>query len=737
MKMLHADTSWFDPERSIAARTGGETGRVLQTIAARYRASNPPTPFQFRVYHTDAFSCTGDGRFDIDLAARLPSAEYGNAALAAARFRKEEGGEHLFRISCYGPAAVYLNGEMVWRSTVRQDVNAAVVTSVPLPCRAGWNDLVLYCTRQASGFGCRIGPDEPRWFWLSMLAPFLGRRGQGGFVYSEDFAPDRGPDIAKLNLQDKEESTGIRWFPERVWPEERARRGCFARLFGERRGQWACADTFVELNVSGLLPYTLRFAGQDGESTVTIGGRKVKNGETLMLRGGRHKVRVISRCRGEDWGFRLELLDEEGRPAPFGQPGNLHGLPTPWIYLGPLAERPELKPEMEMYALYGEEEGGRYWVCDEPNAVLRPYLENRRFARWNYPLGVTLYGLTRTARLLGDDALLGYIREHVGACVELHAYSLWDAGRYGYPEINNQLVGLGMLDDCGSFGSAMLELYSGDVPPAARRAADRIAAYMSKGQERRPDGAFYRACPGHFMEDTLWVDDLYMSVPFLCRYYRLTGDGACLDDAARQVLLFRSYLYMPEQRVMSHVYDFKCGVPTRMPWGRGNGWCLFTLSELLAFLPERHPNRAEIRAFFEELCGGYLALQSPSGLWHQLLTHPDSYLETSCTAMFVYAFSRAVRFGWVNETFGRKLYDSAAKGWQGLCRKSIDEEGNIYGVCGGSAYSFSPDYYKRELLPVFNDTHGTGIVLLAGIEYAKMLRMGSAGRFGEEAETHP
>ena len=735
--MPHADTRYFDPGHSIAARTCGETGRVLETIAARYRASNPPTPFQFRAYHTDAFACAQDGRFDIDLDARLPDAEQGQAALAAARFWKEEEGEHPFLISCYGPTALYLNGEMVWHSTVKQDVNAAVITRILLPCRAGWNELILCCVKRASGFGCRLGPDDPRWSWLPMLAPFSERLGQGGFAYSEAFLPERGPDAAKLDLQGEEKSTGLRWFPERVWQEEQARQGCFARLLGVQPGQWACAVTFAMPDAPGLLPYTLRFAGQDGESTVTIGGREVKNGETLTLCGGRHSVVVASRCRGGNWGFTLELLDGDGRPVPFGQPGNLHGLPTPWLYLGPLTKEPELKPGRELYALYGEEDGGRYWVCDEPNTVLRPYLENRCFARWNYPLGVTLYGLTRTARLLEDGALLRYIREHVDACVELHAYSLWDAGQYGYPEINNQLVSLEMLDDCGSFGSAMLELYGKDVPAAARQIADRIAAYMRTQQERRPDGAFYRACPDSFMADTLWVDDLYMSIPFLCRYYRLTGDEACLDDAARQVLLFKKYLYLPQDRVMSHVYDFKCGTPTRMPWGRGNGWCLFTLSELLAFLPGRHPERGEIRAFFEELCGGYLALQSPSGLWHQLLTHPDSYLETSCTAMFVYAFSRAVRFGWVNGELGRRLYASAAKGWQGLCRKSIDEAGNIYGVCGGSAYSFSPDYYKHELLPVFNDTHGTGIVLLAGMEYTKMLQMGPAAQFGEKAETHP
>ncbi len=38
------------------------------------------------------------------------------------------------------------------------------------------------------------------------------------------------------------------------------------------------------------------------------------------------------------------------------------------------------------------------------------------------------------------------------------------------------------------------------------------------------------------------------------------------------------------------------------------------------------------------------------------------------------------------------------------------------GICRGSSYSFTTEYYKEELLWIINDPHGIGIVLLAGIE---------------------
>ncbi len=38
------------------------------------------------------------------------------------------------------------------------------------------------------------------------------------------------------------------------------------------------------------------------------------------------------------------------------------------------------------------------------------------------------------------------------------------------------------------------------------------------------------------------------------------------------------------------------------------------------------------------------------------------------------------------------------------------------GICRGSSYSFTTEYYKEELLWIINAPHGIGIVLLAGIE---------------------
>jgi unsaturated rhamnogalacturonyl hydrolase len=46
----------------------------------------------------------------------------------------------------------------------------------------------------------------------------------------------------------------------------------------------------------------------------------------------------------------------------------------------------------------------------------------------------------------------------------------------------------------------------------------------------------------------------------------------------------------------------------------------------------------------------------------------------------------------------------------------------VHGVCSGSRYSFTAEYYKNDLLTVTNDNHGIGIILLAAVEVIKLKR---------------
>lgn len=368
--------------------------------------------------------------------------------------------------------------------------------------------------------------------------------------------------------------------------------------------------------------------------------------------------------------------------------------------------------------VFSEEEAARLLNPDntasrqlpEKGMWLRPYYGRGNYGRWNYPLGVVMYGLMRTASLLNDKKIEAYTKGHIQRTLDTFDYAMWDKDFHGgAASLHNLLSSIDSLDDCGAFCAAVLEatlLYNLD----SKKVSSFVSDYIEKKQPRNSDGSFSRQNQLHsFHNETMWLDDMYMSVPFLVRRYKLTGEEKYLSDAINQFRQFKEWLYMEDRNLMSHVYDLRHNLATLVPWGRGNGWFIFSLTELLEYLPKDHADREFLEDFFKTLAKGYLAHQSPDGRWHQVIDDYESYLETSCSAMFACAFMRGYRW----KLLGEEYKESAIKAVESICKNCIDDEGNLYGVCRGSEFSFSNDYYKYDLLPRDNDTHGIGIVLLS------------------------
>ena len=394
-------------------------------------------------------------------------------------------------------------------------------------------------------------------------------------------------------------------------------------------------------------------------------------------------------------------------------PVHIHGRTTPYLIMGPLKTADTSAfTACAMGQLVEGAEGTITWRTGFDGVALRPYVESKLFGRWTYPLGVTLYGMWQAGHFLSREVMNDYVTSHADQVVSIHEYALYDQARYGFPGVNQQICWLDALDDCGSFGSMMLECAKpGDA--AVRKLADAIGEYMLHEQPRTSEGAYCRR------DDTIWADDMYMSGPFLCRYSELTGSMEGMNACANQLLQYKDLLFMPDKQIMSHMRCLRNGKSNRIPWSRGNGWVLFTLSELLQKLPVGHEKRPALLLFFRELSAGYMKLQDASGLWHQILDEPGTYLESSATAMFICAFSRGLRNGWYDVAVLDEVRSAVERAWKGLCEQAIDRDGNLYGVCRGSGFSFSRAYY-RTLMWNFNDTHGIGIVMLAGVEYLKL-----------------
>lgn len=736
---------YMEPRESAHYWFGDDERRILEVLSGRYAGANPPVPFALRAFAKSGVLQTGEGHYDMDLFVKLPEAANGDYSYVYGLVWSDDERSIDGVMEPLSPVRLYVNEELLYRSNAVDEMKPGARAIVPLLLRKGWNAILVEACKTEAGFGCRFGADEAKVRIMQVLAPFAGRAGSAGWIFtgpmkSQLFGDERGfPDFKRA-----EEETGLTWFPRMKWTEEEAMLPNCERLFG-RPVKPAAAYGWSGLQLpSGA--NTLMLEGSAlGPTSIWLDGSKViglqsaGSYRTQVSAGSGFRQLLVHSVSGPGgWGFELNVYSG-GKLLPLEMPAAVHGGEGAWLYTGsldPAAEEPDPLAVCTTAALYpavdseGRAAGHTYWMVDAPQSMVRPYYENAmlsnkwttgsatNYGRWDYPLGVTMYGFLRTARELNRQDLADYALGHIRSCTEMYEYSLWDRDQYGFPSVNHQLVLIKMLDNCGSFGSAMLEAYlqTGDVQ--FRTIADVIADFMLRKLERREDGAFYRLCPGDYAADTLWADDLYMSAPFLTRYAAATGKREALDEAARQFLLYKRYLLIEPEGVMSHVFDFKYGKATRVPWGRGNGWCLFSLSELLEKMPEDHQDRDTLLAMFRELCAGVVALQADSGLWRQVLNQPDAYEEASCTAMFAYAFARGVRFGWLE---GKDGYAAAAlKAWRGLTGAAIDRQGNVHGVCSGSRYSFSPEYYMYDLRTVVNDNHGIGIMMLAGVEISRM-----------------
>ena len=707
---------YFDDSQSINAYEGTDPQAIISSLAYRYMGQNLKHGLYYRAYTNNGIVRTTDYRYLVDFNKIFPESKDKECVWAFTKFYSAGKSSFGWDINCFGPMVVYVNGEVAYKSDIFKERYSETSTRVFMDVEEGWNDIRIQFKKTKAGFGGQFGTWIGKWDMYTLM-PTKERDGQEGFVFTELVPDDYVPEF-EIGMSEKDFDKKL--YPVINWSDDEMKKGQLTRMFGTPNGQYAVG--YTKVFADDINNTTHKFTlDTKGETVVYIDKKEVfktKGGKetfdaTLPL--GTYDVYVKCICDGSDWGYTLECDTVE-----FENAARVKGTDDVWMYIGTFVNDFEFPFDTASDMLHIVGEPATYWRLDAPDTFVRPYNENTLFGRWNYPLGVTMYGLLHTAIAIGSEDIKNYIKDHVQLCIDTLEYALWDKEQYGgATSIHNLLTSIDSLDDCGSFASMMLEVNKYLGLRDVKKVADYVGDYIYNHQSRLEDGTFFRKeMMHHFHNMTMWADDLYMSVPFLVRYSQFTGDQKYLDDAANQFFGFKKRLFMPEEKIMSHVYDFKYDSKTNVPWGRGNGWVVFSMTELLEVLPEDHPKRNDLIEFLNTLCEGYLALQDDEGMWHQVLNDHESYPETSCTSMFIYAFSRGIRFGWLKnpEKYVKAIY----KAWKGISKTSVDSNGNVYGVCRGSEFSFIADYYKYELGWNLNDTHGTGIVMLAGIEVIRL-----------------
>ncbi len=338
-------------------------------------------------------------------------------------------------------------------------------------------------------------------------------------------------------------------------------------------------------------------------------------------------------------------------------------------------------------------------------------VEPGAFRVTSYEWGVVYSGMLLAAETTGDPAFKDYVARRLALVAAL-------ADHYrAHPVPNGPLRSVlepQALDDAGSLCAAMIKASRAGVAADLRPMIDNFIGFIGTKELRLPDGTLARNRP---QPNTLWLDDLYMSVPALAQMGKLTGERRYYDDAVKQVLQFSRRMFNRDLGLFMHGWVEGMEVHPEFRWARANGWALMTLVELLDVLPEDHPDRAAVVDLLRAHVRGLAARQSGTGFWHQLLDRDDSYLETSATAIYAYAMARAIGRGWIDPlAYG----PAAVLAWNAVTTK-VNAQGQVEGTCVGTGMGFEPAFYYHRPTSRFA-AHGYGPVLLAGAEMVRLLK---------------
>lgn len=359
------------------------------------------------------------------------------------------------------------------------------------------------------------------------------------------------------------------------------------------------------------------------------------------------------------------------------------------------------------------------------NDFVRQYLASYQPYKefWNYEDGCVLTGCADLYAATGDplfrDFVLRYLEQVITPDGVISNYPF---DKYNIDSTNAGRVLFFALDETGD------ERYH----KAADFLADRLRTHP-----RCACGNFWHK---EIYPDQIWLDGLYMAQPFRVAYDMRFGGKQAAGDVAAQFLNVKKYLYAPDKKLYYHACDLakkqfwanpETGCSANF-WLRSMGWYLMALVDCIDWMDEQlYEHRRVLIDLFREAIAGILPYADPeTGLYYQVIDRadvPENYLETSGSAMVVYALLKGIRLGLLDE---ESLLSSALKAFDHLTADNLtqDDAGrwHLAHIC--SVAGLGPDsnrrrdgsvaYYLSEPV-VEDDAKGVGPYMMALSEALK------------------
>jgi len=334
-----------------------------------------------------------------------------------------------------------------------------------------------------------------------------------------------------------------------------------------------------------------------------------------------------------------------------------------------------------------------------------------RASKWNYTTGLLMEAMDDVSKATGDIQFAEYAQRTIDSYLDDDGtIKTYKSDQFNIDNINS--------------GKMLLRLYAQHGDAKYRTAIETLAAQL-RDHPRTSEGAFWHK---QRYPHQLWLDGVYMGMPFLAAVGEMEGDDEKLEEAVREFSIARSHLRDTETGLYYHAWDeakeqqWADPETGRSPhfWARGLGWYAMALVDILDVIPaEKSKLREPLLKIIPELAESLLRTQDETGTWFQVMDmphEPGNYREASGSAMFTYFLAKALNKGYLPETYKA----ATEKAYQGLVNEfvAVDADGvfHLRNICITAGLGYGRDgsyrYYLSERV-VRNDPKGVAPAIMA------------------------
>ena len=241
------------------------------------------------------------------------------------------------------------------------------------------------------------------------------------------------------------------------------------------------------------------------------------------------------------------------------------------------------------------------------------------------------------------------------------------------------------MDDAYS-GMALIDLHQITGDDKYKKAAEAMVQYLFDHETDDAGSLIYRPAQ---KDGYIFAEGIGMACPFLCKYGSTYGDMNAINLAVTQLQNFIGMGMDEKTGLPYHGYQYESGVKYGIiGWGQAVGWLMIGMAESLAYMEESRPSYEVIKQAYRRMVDKVEAYQLEGGLYSWQLGAKEGPVDTSATAMILYAIARSLDTKVLIGIHKSRMMRGREALWNSV------KEGKIYGCLAESqGFGIYPQVY--------------------------------------------